>query len=65
MHTPMKVRQERLGHVSSRTTMDYTHLVGDDDRRVVEQLDDLFLSFAGEPNGREDHVDAKFEAGIL
>jgi hypothetical protein len=45
--------------------MDYTHLVGDDDRRVVEQLDDLFLSFAGEPNGREDHVDAKFEAGIL
>jgi integrase len=42
LHTPMKVRQERLGHVSSRTTMDYTHLVGDDDRRVVEQLDDLF-----------------------
>ena len=22
--------------------MGYTHLVGDDDRRVVEQLDDLF-----------------------
>ena len=42
LHTPMKVRQERLGHVSSRTTMDYTHLVGDDDRRVVEQLDELF-----------------------
>jgi hypothetical protein len=38
----MKVRQERLGHVSSRTTMGYTHLIGDDDRRLVEQLDDLF-----------------------
>jgi integrase len=42
LHTPMKVRQERLGHAGSRTTMGYTHLVGDDDRRLVEQLDDLF-----------------------
>jgi len=42
LNAPMKVRQERLGHVSSRTTMDYTHLIGDDDRRLVEQLDDLF-----------------------
>ncbi len=31
LQTPMKVRQECLGHVSSRTTMGYTHLVGDDD----------------------------------
>jgi len=42
LHTPMKVRQERLGHAGSRTTMGYTHMVGDDDRRLVEQLDDLF-----------------------
>ena len=42
LNAPMKVRQERLGHVSSRTTMNYTHLVGDDDRKLVEQLDDLF-----------------------
>jgi integrase len=42
LHTPMKVRQERLGHAASRTTMGYTHLVGDDDRRLVEQLDELF-----------------------
>ncbi len=42
LHTPMKVRQERLGHAASRTTMGYTHLVGDDDRRLVEQLDDMF-----------------------
>ena len=49
LHTPLKVRQERLGHVSSRTTMGYTHLVGDDDRRVVEQLDDLFCPLPMSP----------------
>ena len=38
----MKVRQERLGHAESRTTMGYTHMVGDDDRKLVEQLDELF-----------------------
>jgi len=43
LHTPMKLRQERLGHAASRTTMGYTHFVGDDDdRKLVEQLDDLF-----------------------
>jgi integrase len=42
LHTPMKVRQERLGHAESRTTMGYTHMVGDDDRKLVEQLDELF-----------------------
>jgi integrase len=42
LQTPMKLRQERLGHAGSRTTMGYTHLVGDDDRKLVEQLDDLF-----------------------
>ena len=42
LQTPMKVRQQRLGHVSPGTTMGYTHLIGDDDRRLVEQLDDLF-----------------------
>ena len=42
LHAPMKLRQERLGHAASRTTMGYTHLVGDDDRKLVEQLDELF-----------------------
>ena len=42
LHTPMKVRQERLGHAGARTTMGYTHIVGDDDRRLVKQLDELF-----------------------
>jgi integrase len=42
LHTPLKVRQERLGHAGARTTMGYTHMIGDDDRRLVEQLDELF-----------------------
>lgn len=42
LNAPMKLRQERLGHAGSRTTMGYTHRVGDDDRRLVEQLDELF-----------------------
>lgn len=39
---PLKTRQERLGHVNTRTTMEYTHLLGEDGRRVPVQLDDLF-----------------------
>jgi integrase len=39
---PMAVRQARLGHIDPDTTMGYTHLVGEDDRKLVEQLDDLF-----------------------
>jgi integrase len=42
LHTPMKVRQERLGHAEPVTTMGYTHLVSEDDRKLVEQLDGLF-----------------------
>jgi integrase len=42
LHTPMKVRQEQLGHAESVTTMGYTHLVSEDNRKLVEQLDDVF-----------------------
>jgi integrase len=42
LNVPMKVRQERLGHENSRTTMGYTHMLTEDSRRVPEQLDDLF-----------------------
>ena len=35
---PMKVRQDRLGHADPRTTMGYTHVIGDDHRKVAEQL---------------------------
>ncbi len=42
LQAPMKVRQERLGHVDPRTTMDYTHLVSADDRRIAEELGGFF-----------------------
>ena len=42
LNAPMKVRQERLGHVDPRTTMDYTHLVSGDDRRIAEELGGFF-----------------------
>jgi integrase len=38
LHAPMAVRQEPLGHVDSRTTMGYTHLVTADDVRVAGEL---------------------------
>jgi integrase len=41
LHAPMAVRQERLGHVDSKTTMDYTHLITADDVKVAEELDAL------------------------
>jgi integrase len=34
----MKFRQERLGHVDAISTMDYTHLVSADDRRIAAEL---------------------------
>ena len=41
MNVPMKVRQERLGHVEAQTTMGYTHLVSEDDRLLSEKLGDI------------------------
>jgi integrase len=38
MNVPMKVRQERLGHVEVQTTLGYTHLVSEDDRLLSEKL---------------------------
>jgi integrase len=42
LHAPMKVRQDRLGHADPRTTMGYTHVIGDDHRKVAEQLGGFF-----------------------
>jgi site-specific recombinase XerC len=39
---PIKVRQDRLGHADPRTTMGYTHVIGDDHRKVAEQLGGFF-----------------------
>ena len=37
--TPIKVRQQRLGHSTAAITLDrYTHLVSEDDRSVAEQI---------------------------
>jgi integrase len=41
MNAPLKVRQEKLGHVAAKTTMGYTHLVSEDDRLLSEKLDEI------------------------
>jgi integrase len=42
LSTPMKVRQQRLGHSDPRLTMNiYTHMASADDERIAEQLGDL------------------------
>jgi integrase len=43
MNVPMKVRQERLGHIESSTTMGYTHLVTEDDRLVSKKLGEILM----------------------
>jgi len=35
---PMAVRQNRLGHADAQTTMDYTHVVTADERRIAVEL---------------------------
>lgn len=42
LNAPMKVRQERLGHVDPKTMMGYTHLVGADDRRIAAEMGGFF-----------------------
>lgn len=42
LNAPMKVRQERLGHVDPRTTMNYTHMVSEDDRKISAALGGFF-----------------------
>jgi len=54
----MKVRQDRLGHADPRTTMGYTHVIGDDPRKVAEQLGGFFaqvrLNLPKNKNGSRD-----------
>jgi integrase len=44
LNAPMKVRQDRLGHIDPAVTMGYTHLISADDRRVSAQLGALILN---------------------
>src|ERR1700677_4539416 len=48
LQTPMKVRQERLGHApgSDITMTAYTHTASEDDRRIAQQLGEILA-----PNG--------------
>ena len=49
----MKVRRlERLGRVSLENNDGLSHLFGDDDRRVAEQLDDFFSIESNQTYGR-------------
>jgi integrase len=38
LRTPMKVRQDRLGHADPKTTMLYTHSISGDERSTAQQL---------------------------
>jgi site-specific recombinase XerD len=50
INAPLKVRQARLGHVDPETTMRYTHLVSEDDRRVSAQLGALMHAKTEQPS---------------
>jgi len=43
LNTPMKIRQERLGHAqgSAITMAIYTHAVSEDDRKLATQLGEM------------------------
>jgi len=57
--TPLKLRQQRLGHTDSRLTLDvYTHVASEDARRVAGQLGDAIWGVL-DANGRE-----KQKAGV-
>ena len=47
----MKLRQQRLGHMDANTTMDYTRLVSEDDRKIAEQLDGLLCPLQADGSG--------------
>jgi len=45
--TPLKVRQQRLGHSDPRLTLGvYTHVVSEDDTRVAARLGEILHPFA-------------------
>lgn len=42
LNVPMKIRQSRLGHVDPETTLNYSHIVGEDDRKFSASIGKLF-----------------------
>lgn len=45
-NVPMKIRQDRLGHVDSKTTLGYTHAIGEDEKRVAANFDEILRADA-------------------
>ena len=43
-NVPMKIRQDRLGHVDSKTTMGYTRSMGEDEKRVARNFDEILCA---------------------
>jgi integrase len=46
LNVPMKIRQDRLGHIDARTTMGYTHAVSDDEKRAAAQMGEILCANA-------------------
>jgi integrase len=45
-NAPMKIRQDRLGHVDPKTTLGYTHVIGEDEKRVAAEFDEILRADA-------------------
>ena len=46
---PLKIRQERLGHHDSKTTLGYTHAISEDEKRVAAEFDEVLHANARKP----------------
>ena len=46
MNVPMKIRQDRLGHIDAKTTKGYTHSIVEDEKRVARDLDEILRADA-------------------
>jgi integrase len=46
LNVPMKIRQDRLGHIDPRTTLGYTHAISDDEKRAAAQMGEILRANA-------------------
>ncbi len=61
--TPLKVRQQRLGHSDPRLTLSvYTHVAGEDEQRVAAQLGKILCPVVPKP---EEKGPARFEQALV
>jgi integrase len=44
LNAPMRVRQGRLGHEKAETTLGYTDAIGEDERRVADEIGNILCS---------------------